>query len=202
MKLSARQEEFIFEYLRKSGIEHQALRDDLADHLCCVIESKLKRSTDFNAVFEEALADLAPHGLTALQHQTLYLLNSKRLIIMKKLMYSFGLFGAIALSAGTVFKILHWSGANILFISGMVVLLLIFVPLLTFDLYKTAIAKAWSERAKLIFGVIASVLVGLSAIFKILHLQGANIMLLLGALIFIAGFLPFLFFTLYKKSVS
>jgi hypothetical protein len=202
MKITAEQELHILHYVENNGLLHTALRDDVVDHLCCVVESRIKKKHDFERLLAEAIEELAPHGLDQLQHQTLYLLNSNRIIMMKKIMYTFGLLGAMSLSAGTLLKIMHLPGANILFITGAVALFLIFIPLLTIDLYKVALAKALSERAKLFLGVSASVLVGLSVIFKILHLQGANIMLFLGAIIFTLGFLPFLFFNLYKKSVS
>jgi len=117
-------------------------------------------------------------------------------------MYLIGFAGAVTLTTGITFKLLWYPMANILFTIGFLVLLLIFVPMLAFDRYKVAIAKALSERLKIILGSIAGVIVGLSGLFKFLHWQGAEVLLLAGAFIFAVGYLPFLFFTMYKKSLA
>jgi hypothetical protein len=55
---------------------------------------------------------------------------------------------------------------------------------------------------KIILGVTASIILGLAGLFKIMHLQGADTLLLIGAIVFALGFLPFFFFTMYKKAVA
>ena len=121
---------------------------------------------------------------------------------MKKLLYIIGFVGAGILAIGVTLKLLQMSGGNEFFMVGFFALLLIFIPLLAFDQYKVAISKTISVRLKIILGAIAAIITGLSGVFKVLHLQGAEILLLLGAVVFVFGFLPFLFFTMYKKSVS
>ena len=144
---------------------------------------------------------MAPNGLKEIERETIYLLNYNRIIIMKKFMYFTGFLGATALTAGTTFKLLSLPFGYELFATGFLILLLIFVPLYAFDRYKV-IAKNISQRLKIILGVVASIITGLAGLFKVLHLQGADLLLMLGALIFTVGFLPFLFFTMYKKSIS
>jgi len=121
---------------------------------------------------------------------------------MKKLLYLIGFIGAATLAAGVTLKLLRMSGGNEFFTVGFIVLLLIFFPLLAFDRYKVAISKAISVRLKIVLGAIAAVITGLSGLFKVLHLQGAELLLMVGAFVFVFGFLPFLFFTMYKKSVT
>lgn len=202
MKLTEQQEEIIRAFVEAQGVKRPTLRDDVVDHLCCVIESQRTMDMPFEQMLENAVRELAPDGLAEIEYQTVFLLNSKRIIIMKKLTYFIGFMGSVALAAGVLFKLLHWSGGNQLFISGFLTLLLIFIPFVAFDRYKVAISKALSERLKIILGASSAIITGVAALFKVLHLQGANLMLILGAFIFIAGFLPFLFFTMYKKSVS
>jgi len=93
-------------------------------------------------------------------------------------------------------------GANMFFMTGYVTLLLVFCPLLAIDRYKLAVSPAISERLKIILGGVAAALMGVSGAFKLLHLQGADILLAIGALVFAVGFLPFLFFRMYKSSIS
>lgn len=202
MKLTPEQEDLIADFVDVQGVSLPALRDDLIDHLCCVIESNLNNGKPFDQVLQAAVFDLAPNGLKDIQHQTVFLLNSKRIIAMKKLMYLIGFLGAITLTAGVTLKLLNMPWAYELFSVGFLTLLLVFVPLLAFDRYKVAISKALSERLKIILGTTAAVTTGLAGLFKLLHLQGAEVLLMLGAIVFAVGFLPFFFFTMYKKSVA
>ncbi|WP_299213920.1 hypothetical protein [uncultured Aquimarina sp.] len=202
MKLSTEQEERIKDFVNKQGLTIPALRDDILDHLCCVVESELKAGKTFDQSLQDAISELAPNGLIDLERKTFFLLNSKRIIMMKKLMYFIGFVGALTLTTGITFKLLWYPGANKLFIIGFLLLLLVFVPMLAFDRYKVAIAKTLSERLKIILGCISGVIVGLSGLFKLMHWMGAEVLLLAGAFIFAIGYLPFLFFTMYKRALA
>lgn len=57
-------------------------------------------------------------------------------------------------------------------------------------------------KLKVILGSFSALIVGLAGVFKVLHLQWADHLLLGGMLLFTFGFLPFLFFRMYKKSIS
>lgn len=201
MKLTVEQEDKIRGFVDGQGLKMKSLRDDIVDHLCCVIESELGRGRSFDELLQAAVMQLAPNGLIEIERETAFLLNYKR-IIMKKVMYLTGFVGAVTLTGGFTFKLLHWPGGHKLFMVGFLILLLVFIPLLAFDTYKVAISKALSERLKIIFGVASAVIAGLAGLFKVMHLQGAGLLLIFGAVVFAAGFLPFLFFTMYKKSVS
>ena len=41
MKLTTEQESFIEDFVDTQGIKIRSLRDDVIDHLCCVVESEL-----------------------------------------------------------------------------------------------------------------------------------------------------------------
>lgn len=202
MNLSEEQITFIRKVIEEGGIQNESLTDDVLDHICCVVEVLLKRGKTFDDAVHEAIVDLAPNGLKDLEIQTRYLLNSNRIINMKKLMYFMGFLGAATLSVGTLFKIMHWPGADMASLIGVIILLLIFMPLWALDRYKYEVSKALSNKLKFFAGILSAVLIGLSVVFKVLHLQGASVLLVIGAFIFVFGYLPFLFFSLYKKSVS
>lgn len=202
MRLTEEQEQAIAKFVDAKDLKIRALRDDILDHLCCVVEIRLKKGESFDLALQKAVDELAPDGLNDIEQKTIFLLNYKRIIMMKRFMYVIGFVGAFTLTAGVTFKILHYPYANMLSTIGFLVLLLIYVPLLAFDKYKVAIASSLSERLKIIMGCLSGAIVGLSVLFKIFHWQGASILLLAGAFIFAVGFLPFLFFTMYKKSVS
>jgi hypothetical protein len=116
--------------------------------------------------------------------------------------YLIGFLGSVAFALGVTFKLLHLPGANQLYIVGFLVVLLVFIPLYAIEKYKSDFSNALSERWKIILGGAASVIAGISGIFKLLHLQGADLLLLLGTFVFIVGFLPLFFYSLYKNSTS
>jgi hypothetical protein len=202
MKLSEQQVTVIREVLLNSGITHDSLRNDVLDHLCCVVEIKISKETDFATSLDEAIRELAPEGLRKLQDETVFLLNSNKIMLMKKFMYSIGLATTIAMTMGLTFKILHMPGADELFNIGFFGFTLLFLPMLTIDRFKQKIHAALTERLRLVLGFISAVTIGSSVLFKIFHYQGADVLLLVGISVFSFGFLPFLFFNLYKKSIS
>ena len=119
---------------------------------------------------------------------------------MKKLLYLTGFLSAVALATGIAFKMLHISGANQLFMVGYLGLFLIFIPIFAYDRYKSSKHEALPARLTILFGLIAAALAGLAGVFKMMHLQGADLVLMLGAAVFVLGFLPLFFFALYKKA--
>lgn len=202
MKLTDNQVNIIKSFVDGQGLKIKTLSDDIIDHLCCVVESQLGKDKSFEDLLDKAIIGLAPNGLIEIQHKTLFLLNSKRIIIMKKLMYLIGFIGSITLTAGVTFKLLRMPFSTELFTIGFLTLLLVFIPLIAIDRYKVSLSKSISVKLKIFLGVIAAIITGLSGLFKMMHLQGADLLLILGAFIFGLGFLPFYFFTMYKKSVS
>lgn len=202
MKLTTDQESIIEALVDAQGLKIQTLRDDVIDHLCCVVESELGKGKPFEQLLDKAVKDLAPNGLIDIQHKTIFLLNARRIIMMKKLIYTIGFLGSITLTAGVAFKLLHMQYATELFAIGFLTFMLVFIPLLAFDKYKVSLSKAISVRLKIILGVLAAVITGLSGLFKLMHLQGSDALLMIGAFVFALGFLPFYFFTMYKKSVA
>lgn len=121
---------------------------------------------------------------------------------MKKVMFTIGLLASISVCVGWLFKILSWPGGGDLFTYGFLAFVLLFLPMLAVDRYKLVLNRALSEKLRVILGFTSAIVTGLAVLFKIMHLQGANQLLILGTLLFSFGFLPFLFFRMYKKSLS
>ena len=201
MKLSKEQVDIIRLVIDQSRIEIQTLKEDLLDHLCCVVENKMGKKT-FEVSLGEALMELAPNGLDEIQRETVYLLNSSKIFFMKKLIYLIGLITAIAMSLGGTFRILRWPGADELLVYGFLGFAFLFTPMLAVSYFKENLRKALSEKIRIVLGILSGLTVGLAIVFKFLHLQGADFLLLGGALLFSFGFLPFLFFGMYKKTVA
>lgn len=202
MRLSDEQVEKVMAVVNDSGIKIEGLRDDILDHLCCVIEEGLGKSKSFEDLLQLAVIDLAPDGLKKLENKTVFLLNRNRITMLRKVIYSVGFIGALTLTGGVTFSLLHMPGANQLFITGYLVLFLFFIPLSELDHWRVDLTKAVSERLKIVTGVISAIILGLAGLFKVLHLPGADEFLLTGAIVFGIAFLPLFFFRMYKRSVE
>jgi hypothetical protein len=201
MRLSKDQVEFIRARLER-GLQLPSLREDVLDHLCCVLEQEDHSTLSFEERLEEAIGELAPHGLKGLESETLFLLNHKKFIQMKKLMYLIGLGSSISLGMGLCFKLLGWLGGDELLIYGFLTFTLLFLPMMTIDRFKVKIQKSLSDKLRFALGSISALIAGVAVLFKLLHLSGADQLLLIAAVVFSFGFLPFLFFTNYRKAVE
>lgn len=202
MILSEDQIKRIRQDIDRSSINLPELKEDLVDHFCCVIEVYMKKGVPFQEAYEKAYRQICPNGLDEIQQETIFLLNSQRTLLMKKIMYFIGFISSVSLSLGIAFKILGWFGANQLFIGGTFGFAFLFIPLLAVNHYKAAINRILSEKVMLIMGYSSAILFGTSVFFKIIHLQYANMLLLLSVLVLEFGFLPFLFIKLYKRSIG
>jgi hypothetical protein len=202
MKLSGEQIAVITVMIGQSRIKIQTLKDDLLDHLCCVVEIKIESGKTFDTALREALHELAPNGLEEIQQETLCLLNSNKILIMKKVMYLIGLITTISMSLGLTFRIFDWTGGSELFFYGLLGFVFLFIPMITIDKFKVNLHGTLIEKLRVITGVSSGVIVGLGIILKVLGFQGADQLLFGGALLFSFVFLPFLFFNMYKKSIS
>lgn len=121
---------------------------------------------------------------------------------MKRLTYLIGLMGSMTLSAGFILKVLHWPIGSDLILAGSVALGFLFLPMILVDKFKHLGSQAAIEKVKWIFGILSGVMFTLGSIFKILHYPGAGLLLGFSGIFFVIGFLPILFFRMYKKSVE
>jgi hypothetical protein len=201
MKLSEAEVNLITDAVIRERITIDTLRDDLIDHLCCVVEHKISDGASFNEAFVEAMKELAPHGLHELQQETFFLLNNDKIAYMKKVTYLIGLLSTMCYSIGFTFRILHWPGGFELANYGVMAFVFLFLPMLAVNYLKFKIHKAASERWYILLGFLSAGLMGLATIFKVLHLQGADSLLLISAFVFSFAYLPMLFFNLYQKSL-
>jgi hypothetical protein len=186
--------------VEEGDITTKTLKDDVIDHICCLVERKMAAGKVFEIALNESLFEVAPNGLDDLQRKTFILLRSPKIIFMKKVMYSIGLITAVLVSLGWLFTTLRWPGGRELFNYGFLGFLLIFIPMVAIERYRTALRKTVAEKLRIVFGSVSGFIVGLSLVFKLLHLQGADVLLIGGMLMFTFCFLPALFFNMYKKA--
>jgi hypothetical protein len=202
MQVSTDQLQAIKACIHQSNITMTTLRDDLLDHLCCVVEKKMGEGRGFDVAMKEAVNELAPEGLERIQQEAIFLLSTSKYMHMKKIMFSIGLLSSISMTMGVTFKILHMPGADELFNIGFFPFLLIFLPMIAIDRYKRNYAIATYEKLRMGSGFFSSIIIGSSVLFKLFHLAGANLLLLTGIVILCFMYLPFQFYSLYQKSIS
>lgn len=200
--IAAEYEERIIEEVNQSSLKNQSLKDDLIDHFCCLVEMEMAKGNSFEDSLNRAYAQTAPNGLDEIQRETIFLLNYSKIMIMKKVTYLSGYLFSLTWAAGALFKILHLPGAGMLLGIGGLGIAFIFLPLLLVNRYRNFAREVLSEKMKYIFGVASIILLLTSITMKMLHLMGASLMLGVSFLVFGFGFLPFLFFRMYKKSMD
>lgn len=194
--------EQIRQEIERSSLSISMVKDDLLDHFCCTVESKMEEGHTFESAYHSAWKKICPDGLNEIQEETIYLLNEPKIVAMKRVMYSIGLVASVCISIGWLFTLLNWPGGNKLFSYGFLGFALIFLPMFALDRYKASVGKVMSERLKIILGLFSAIITGLSVLFKLMHWPGAAMLLIAGISLFSIGFLPFLFFGMYKKAVE
>jgi len=202
MTLKDKEVSFIKREIEKSNISILELKDDLLDHFCCFIESELKNGSSFESAYIKAFNHICPNGFDEIQKETIYLLNSKKIITMKKIMYFIGLLASMSMTLGWLFKYLNWKGGGDMFTYGMIGFLLLFLPMLGINRYKMMLGKALSEKLKIILGFSGAIVAGLGIVLRTSGMQYGSLIVIIGTLIIAFGFLPFLFFRLYRKSIE
>ncbi|WP_421895853.1 hypothetical protein [Marinoscillum sp.] len=200
--ISEEQVDFIAEEIRKAHVKSVELRDDLIDHMCCLVEIEMGRGVSFEEAYGRAFNQTSPNGYGEIQRETVFLLNYNKIMNMKRFTYISGFVFALSLTAGTFFKLLHLPGASGLLSVGMCGMLFVFLPMLIVIRYKQLAVQVLSERLKWIFGVLSFVLFMVALWMKLTHLMGAGVILGLSFFVFGFGFLPFLFFRMYKASTD
>jgi len=121
---------------------------------------------------------------------------------MKRIMYLIGLLASMNITLGWLFKYLDWKGGGDMLTYGMICFLLLFLPLLAINSYKMASGKALSENLKIILGLSGAIVTGLGILLRTSGIQYGSLLIVVGTLILAFGFLPFLFFRMYRNSIE
>jgi hypothetical protein len=200
MELTEQQVELVLSHLRSKGLAMQSLEDDLLDHVCCMIEQR-NETKSFDEVFKEVMLEFSADELRMVQKETNRLITLLKLKTMNTTLRISGLVSAISILTGSIFKIMHWPGANILFVIGMFLMAVLFLPLFFALRYK----QAENENKHLLLsisGAIVGVLTALGIWFKMMHWPGASFMLYSAIAILLLGYLPVYIFAVYRKSLN
>ncbi|SDM31407.1 hypothetical protein SAMN05421823_11256 [Catalinimonas alkaloidigena] len=143
MELSSDQIDFIGRDVRRRGIVLDDLAESLVDHLCCTLENGTE--SDFDRAYAAALEAFGQRGLVQVQRETFVFLILKRKIAMKKAMYLLGYLATCLTIMGMMFKLLHWPGANVMLVVGLLLLSFGYLPLYFYDRYQQSKADLLQE---------------------------------------------------------
>lgn len=124
---------------------------------------------------------------------------------MKVLIYLTGLVTSMMMAGGWAMATLHIPGIGDfssyeLSVYGYMAFAILYLPAVTLSRFRTQSDMVWFERTRLSMGLLCSLVTFGAMLLKILHAPGANMLLVIGVGIFTFGFLPALFFSLYKES--
>lgn len=183
---------FIRNDIRRNGIELEELQLDLLDHICCVIETEHTAENDFEAFYRSILPRFYKRSLREIQEETHLLLTFKNYYAMKKVMFMSGAFSAFTVLIGSLFKIMHWPGAAMLFQLAIALFSFVFLPILSVIRIKEQTKT--KDKIVIIAAAIFGSAISLAILFKVMHWPFATILwtISLGILYFL--FLPVYFF--------
>ena len=87
--VSEEEVEFILSDIEARGVVLEDLRDNLLDHICCIIEDEMNETEDFKVFYESVLPRFFKENLLEIQVETDNLIKFKNFYSMKKIMKIF-----------------------------------------------------------------------------------------------------------------
>lgn len=190
--LTDEQIEFILNDIRRNGIELEELQLDLLDHICCVIETELTPEKNFEEVYRSILPRFYKRSLREIEEETQLLLTFKNYYTMKKIMIISGTFSAFTVLIGSLFKVMHWPGAALLFVMAIALFSFIFLPILSVIRIKEQTKT--NDKIVIIAAAIFGSAISLAILFKVMHWPFATLLWTSALAILFFIFLPIYFF--------
>lgn len=197
--LNKEQIDLIAADVEKARLTIVHLEEELTDHICCEVESRMTNGKTFEEAYMEVKLISGISLLKKIEEETL-LLISKKHRIMKTTMKITGNAGLGLIAMGTVFKIFHWPGASIILLLGFASILLFSFPaIIWLNNKESQSAGKGLMNFSLLIGA-SSLMTGI--LFKVMHWPGASPLLICGWLIIIGLFLPVLLWSKFKETNS
>jgi hypothetical protein len=184
---------FIRNDIRRNGIELEELQLDLLDHICCVIETEHTAENDFEAFYRSILPRFYKRSLREIEEETQLLLTFKNYYAMKKIMIISGTFSAFTVLIGSLFKVMHWPGAAMLFVLAIALFSFIFLPILSVIRIKEQTKT--NDKIVIIAAAIFGSAISLAILFKVMHWPFATLLWTSALAILFFIFLPIYFFS-------
>lgn len=192
-ELTLREIDLICRDVQSEEIIFSHLCDELADHICCDVEEEMRKGVPFAEAYAIVHRKMgSPRRLREIQEETLYAVDTKYRK-MKTTMKISGIVGTVLFGLASLFKIMHWPLAGIMFPLGALTLALVFMP--------SALGVLWKESRspKRLFLFISAFLTALFVIsgilFKVQHWPGAGIVITLADVSAVLLLMPAILYT-------
>jgi len=200
--LNEAQIERIADTVNGSNIVSAELKEDLIDHLCCIVEDEMSKGKEFETAYRTALQGFRPNGLDEIRNGTVFLFTSKNRKRIDRTIYTSGFLALTGILATVIMKILHVPYAQLVLLTTVCVVVLVFLPAFLIRKMKQTPGKKripffGSKGVLLKTGALLCIV---SAIFKICHWPFANYILLLACIFGYFGVFPLFFFKIFKKT--
>jgi len=199
--LTEKQIDYITQTVNESTIQSKAMKEDLIDHFCCAIEADMQKGTSFETAYNKAYYYICPEGFDEIQRETIYLLTSKNIKKMNKLLYLSGYLSAIGATTTLFLMLNKFPFGSIAFLITSVILLFVFLPMLFWHLYQQDSTQSYSRKTMYIGGFVGIELLGVFYISYIMHWPLAGVALLSVVLLLNFALFPMWFLKMYRKTV-
>jgi len=196
-KVTDKHIDFILSDLKRKGIVLKDLQENIVDHICCITETELSESGDFEAHYEKIIPRFFNQELKELQQETDSLVNSKSIDLVKATLQVSGVLSVLLLVFGVYYKLHHLTGTGIVLFAGMLLFCLLFIPSLIILKLKDTDAKYNTILVSTAF--ILMLAGGIGCLFKIMQWPYARILITISIMAFLGLFIPMYFVIMNKN---
>ena len=196
-RISDQDIDFIMKDLANRGLNMPVLKDELCDHICCLLEKM--DDVDFHSAYKKLIDSFEEDTFRNLQHKTELSTNIKYQK-MKKTMFISGITGTFFVVIGAFLNSNNISFGGLCFALGSVLIILGFLPLFFFTGYQEL-----KERKNVILplvGYITLSLMILGVLFRVQHWPGARVIATIMYLFALIVFLPLYLVSVFKKTAE
>ncbi len=196
-KITDNEIDFILNDISKRGIKTDDVRDNILDHVCCMIENEMKMGTNFKEFYKNTISQFYLNNLSEIEEETQLLLTFKHYYAMKRTVKISGICSILLFVIGSILKSFHLPGAGVAIVLGLSFFSLVFIPLNIVLKFKDD--KESKNRITMVLGLILASLTSIGILFKLMHWPNANYIIFSCLSIFSLVFIPIYFISNYKN---
>jgi hypothetical protein len=185
--------DFILNDISNRGVVISDLKENILDHVCCIIEKEMPVDADFHAFYEEVIPRFFNNDLKEIQKETDYLLSSRYIDVLTIVLKISGFSSVVVLMLGMYYKLNHLQGTGLLLLIGVVLFSLIFLPVLILLKLKDKDLK--TNKLIVIVGFLLAFMASVSCLFKIMQWPWATLMREISTIVFLVLFVPLYYFS-------
>ena len=172
MSLTPEQRDDIRNFLLSRGLAFKPLLDEMSDHVACDLETLMNKGLSYDEAWKQTITDLPEDHFNQIQKETMETIN-RRFILSRVFTY----IGMVAIIVATMFKVMHLAGADQLVILSFGTLA---ASLLISSVSGIYINREKDGALRVIAMVTGVILLETAYMFKVLHLPGADQLVILG----------------------